>query len=252
MPEFVCEHVAPDDRLALGNGAAGRMRDRVRQAGEPGEVEAGQKAVQALQGRGHFREAGVAGPLAQAPDRHGRVGRACPDRRECVGGRETVVVVPVELDRQIRHAHDRRDHFVGSKRIERADRVGQPEPESARLGDGFDKALEMVRIGARSILGADRHLEAGIERHRHVTADPIERFRPVKAQLDAEQPVRGGNRQVDRPDPGATRRVDVGLAHPAPGEHAYAEVRAPQSLAASRSPRRPSPAFRPRARARQL
>ena len=107
---LVGEGVLADDRLVELHRKAGDRRDVAAGAGDVLGVDAGaegQAVAAHLQRHDDLFERGVAGPLADAVDRHLDLARAALDAGQAVGDRQAQVVVAVGGE----------DHLVGARHV---------------------------------------------------------------------------------------------------------------------------------------
>ena len=70
----------------------------------------------------------------------------------------------------------------------------------------------MIGIGARGILVADGDRKSRVERLLHEAADARQRLGASESKFGLQQPVRGGQRQVDGADAGADLTAATALS----------------------------------------
>lgn len=72
-----------------------------------------------------------------------------------VGDRKAEIVVCMEFEVDGRQRRELSDNLEGRKRVENADRIGQPDAACAGSRGRLNDAGQMIPIGSRGILAAD-------------------------------------------------------------------------------------------------
>ncbi len=152
-PRFVGERVPADDRLVGLDREAGQVADQPAGGGQllRRDTRAERRELGRSRAQGHddLFERGVAGPLAEAVDRHLDLAGAGLDRGERVGRRQAQVVVAMDADRGL--VADERDDALDERPELRRDGVADRVRDVDRRGTGLDDRLvdleQVVDVG---------------------------------------------------------------------------------------------------------
>ncbi len=201
---LVGEGVLADDGLVELHRKAGDRRDIAAGAGDVPGVDAGlvgQPVGAHAQRHHHFFQGRIAGPLADAVDRHLDLPRPALHARERIGDRQAQVVVAVGGEDhcvRARHIGDQVAEHVGVfLRVGVADRVGDVDGGGAGLDRHLDAAAQEVPLGAGGVLGRPFHVVGVVARQGDRGVDRLQdRIRP-HLQLVLHVHGAGGDEGVD-------------------------------------------------------
>ena len=163
------EGVLTDDGLVELHGKTGHRRDIAAGAGDvlgmqPGGV--GQMIAPHFQGHDDLFEGGVAGPLADAVDRHFDLPGAGLDASQAVCDREAEVIVTVGGKDNAIGAGDVLDQVAEDRRILAgigvADGVGDVDRRRPGADRGLNAAAQHIALGAGGVLGRPFHIVAEV------------------------------------------------------------------------------------------
>ncbi len=168
-----------------------------------------------VEGHGDLFQAGVAGPLADAVDRHLDLARAVLDAGQRVGRGQTQVVVAVARDDHVLAARrvltDVADQLAVLLRHGVADGVGDVERGRAGLDGHGQHLVEEAGIAAAGVLGAELDVGAQSAGIAHHLAHPLHHLLRRHLELVLHVDGRSGQEGVDARAVGALDRLPGGV-----------------------------------------
>ncbi len=207
---LVREGVGAHDRLVRRHNDPGVAADQRADPAERLTADAapiGAVVVAARAQRHHdLLQRGVAGPLAEAVDRHLDLPRARADCRDRVGGRQPEVVVVVatvdhaagQLRRALRDPFaDGGEHPRALVRQRVADGVGQVDRRRAGPDRHLADPAEEIEVGAGRVLGRELDIVAEVAGVAHHRVDPLQHLLARHPELVPEVDVGGRVEDVD-------------------------------------------------------
>ena len=215
---LVGEDVGADDALPGRDGARRGGGHVLAELAEAARVQAHVDLAEVLERHDDLFEGGVAGALAEAVDGGVHVGGSGLDAGQGVGRRHAEVVVGVHLDVEPALSLEERDDVEGVERVEDAERVAEAQAVGALLLGRLAEAQQELEVGARGVLGVDRHVEVLVLGEGHALADLVEHPLPRLGQLVLDVDVAGRHGDGHGVDAAVERVLDVVDDGPVPGE----------------------------------